>query len=116
MPMSLALSICVFFISLTQLVNLLCFHIPLLHYYNSSQITNIFLSFFYRYISLFRYSLSFYELFCCEFFETFVIFLILPYFNLSLLIISSLSSGDAYLSLGTSLLCSFATASEMFCC
>ena len=62
------------------------------------------------YLSL-SISLSFSELFCCEFFDISLFY----YFNLSSSKISCLSSGDAYLSLGISLSCSFLTVWFIFC-
>ena len=42
--------------------------------------------------------------------------LLCQYFNLKSSVISCLSSGDIYLSLGISLLFSFITVSKLFCC
>ena len=70
-----------------------------------------------RYISLFRYFLSFSfenisELFCCEFFDISLIY----YTNISSSIIFSLSSGYTCLSLAIFLSCSFVTVFEIFHC
>ena len=73
-----------------------------------------YLSFGDIYLSL-GISLSFSELFCCEYFEYFFyISLLLYYFNPSPSIVSFLFSGDTYLSLGISLSCLFLTVSEPF--
>ena len=58
------------------------------------------------------------ELFCCEFFQTFVKFDIslLYYFNLSSSVISCLSSGEIYISLSISLSCLSVTVSKLFYC
>ena len=69
--------------------------------------------FFWRYIFFFRYFLII--LICNCLFVTFDIAL-LYYFNISSSIISCLSSGKIYFSLGISLWCSFVTACELFCC
>ena len=61
------------------------------------------------YLSL-SVSLSFSELFCCKFFETFVIFLIFLYYNIILILVPQY----IYLSLGISSSCSFAAVSELF--
>ena len=60
---------------------------------------------------------AFSGLFCCEFFESFVIFdiLLLHYFNLGSSIVSCFSFEDIYLSLGISLSYSFISVFELVC-
>ena len=93
--MSLALSICILFISLMQSVNGVQFLI-----------------------------ITFFRLFGCAavpvFFSCVSVFFDIPllycYINLRSSIIFCLSSGNIYVSLGISLSCSLITISELFCC
>ena len=105
------------------LTNALFFNIPLLYYHINTKIINNFLSFFWRYVS---FQCFFIILICDCFwiillliFWNFCYFFNIPsllYSTFSSWIISCLSSGNTYLSLGISLSCSFVTVSELFCC
>ena len=103
------------------LISLLFFYIPLLYRDISITIINNFLSFFWKYISFFRYLFNILICNCLWIilswiFRNFWDFLIFHYYvyyyvNLSSSIISCLFSGDIFLSLDISLSCSFITIS-----
>ena len=96
--------------------NFIIFWYSIIILYNWSQIINIFLSSFWKYMSCFRY---FFIILICNFLWIIFWFFdisLLYYFNLSSSIISCHSSGDTHLSLGVSLSSSFVTVSELFCC
>ena len=92
-----------------SLRSLLFFDVPLVYYYDSSQIINIFCHFG---ISL-GISLSFYELLCITL-KNVCYFLLFHYFNLSSSSCSYLFSGHTHLSLGISLSRSFVIFYEIF--
>ena len=101
------------------ITSLLFFDIPLLYYYNSSQIISIFVFvLFFGDLCLFLVTCNCLWILLLLLFWKFYDFFNIPllYFNLSSSIIYCLSSGDTCFSLGISLSCSFVTVSELFCC